>query len=269
LPAIPGTEAVGTIEGLGPDVQGLSVGQRVAVGGVNGTWAELFVARADSVVPIPREIPDEIACQLLAMPVSACMLLEDLELPTGAWIIQNAAGGAVGRVLDALARERGIHVVNLVRRSSAVAVLEAAGASHVVATEDPRWTARIAEVTGGAPVVRAIDSVGGRAATQLMTVLAPGGTLISFGALSGEPLIVEVGPLLFKETTVKGFWATRRAERTPRDEYRRMISDLVRLAAQGRLPLKVEAILPLAEVAQAAAAAVKPGRTGKVALRGG
>src|SRR4051794_4579315 len=66
LPAIPGTEAVGTVERLGPDVTGLAVGQRVAVAGVNGTWAELFLARAASVVPVPAEIPDEIACQLLA-----------------------------------------------------------------------------------------------------------------------------------------------------------------------------------------------------------
>jgi NADPH:quinone reductase-like Zn-dependent oxidoreductase len=268
LPAIPGTEAVGVVDRLGPGVAGIAAGQRVSVAGVNGAWAEYFLAKAAAVVPIPPEIPDQTACQLLAMPVSATMLIEDLELKAGDWMIQNAANGAVGRMVNTLAQGREIKVVNLVRRQSAVAELEAAGIPHVIATDDPGWRAKVAEATGGAPIIRAVDSVGGRAASQLMSVLARGGSLTSFGALSGEPLIIDVGHILFKETVVKGFWATSRAERTPPADYRRMIVDVIRLAVQGRLPLTVESTFPLAQAPRAATLAEKPGRKGKVALRG-
>ena len=71
LPAIGGSEAVGTIDALGADVTGVTVGQRVAVAGVHGAWAEYFVAPATALVPVPDAISDEAAAQLIAMPFSA------------------------------------------------------------------------------------------------------------------------------------------------------------------------------------------------------
>jgi NADPH2:quinone reductase len=76
LPAVPGTEAVGVVDGLGDGVQGLRIGQRVATASTNGVWAEHFIATAAKLVPVPDALPDEAACQLLAMPLSALMLLE-------------------------------------------------------------------------------------------------------------------------------------------------------------------------------------------------
>ena len=53
LPAIGGSEAVGVVDALGPDVEGVALGQRVAVAGVHGTWAEYFLAPARLLVPMP------------------------------------------------------------------------------------------------------------------------------------------------------------------------------------------------------------------------
>jgi NADPH:quinone reductase len=267
LPAIPGTEALGTVDALGPGVDAGLAGQRVCVAGAQGTWAEAFLAKAAGVVPVPAAISDDVACQLLAMPMSAAMLLEDLALPAGSWIVQNAAGGAVGRMIESVARDRGLHVVNLVRRQEGVAALQAAGIERVLSTDDPQWTEKVPALTGGAPIARAVDSVGGRAANDLLQVLGTGGVLISFGALSGEPLVLDPRGLVFKETTVRGYWATQRAERTSAADYRRMVGDLLRLAVEQKLPLAVEARFELARAAEAAVAATRPGRTGKVALR--
>ncbi|QWT14097.1 alcohol dehydrogenase catalytic domain-containing protein [Sphingobium xenophagum] len=99
LPAIGGSEAVGIVDALGDDVEGVSNGQRVAVASVHGTWAEYFLAPARLLVPMPEAIPDETAAQLIAMPLSALMLLEFLEVDQGQWIVQNAANGAVGKTL--------------------------------------------------------------------------------------------------------------------------------------------------------------------------
>ena len=103
-----------------------------------GVWAEYFLAKAATVVPVPAALPDEAACQLLAMPLSAYMLLEDLEVKAGDSIIQNAANGAVGRLLEPLARQREVKVLNLVRRQSTADELAAEGVPNVLATETAR-----------------------------------------------------------------------------------------------------------------------------------
>jgi NADPH:quinone reductase-like Zn-dependent oxidoreductase len=263
LPFIPGTEALGIVDAVGADVDQVVVGQRVAAGGVTAAWAERFIAKAAALVPLPASIPDEVACQLVAMPMSACILIEDLQLKPGDWMIQNAAAGAVAKVVNVLARDRGIKVINLVRRKESLVGLDV---DNGLSSDDPRWAARVAELTGGAPVLRAVDSVGGRAADELMGVLGSGGLLLSFGALSGEPLVINPGLLIFKQASIKGFWAVKRLQEISPADTRRMLGDVIRLAASGRLPLKVEASFDLARVAEAAAASDKPGRTGKITL---
>lgn len=269
LPAIPGTEALAVVEALGPGVEQPAVGQRVCVAGVPGTWAELFLARAAGLVPVPAQIPDQAACQLLAMPLSAAMLLEDLGLERGGWLIQNAAGGAVGRLVEAMARDRGLNVINLVRRESAAAQLRAAGAERVVSTDVKDWPAQVRALAGGAPITRALDSVGGRQApSALLDILAPRGELVSFGALAGEPLVLDPGLVLFKEIVVRGFWATPRAARTPPADYQRLVREIVGMAMAGKLDLRVEGAFELGQAQEAVGAAERPGRTGKIALRG-
>jgi NADPH:quinone reductase len=273
LPAVPGTEAVGVVEQLGPGVDRLAVGQRVTAAGLRAAWAEYFLAPAATVVPVPATIPDDVACQLLAMPLSAHMVLDDLGLVAGDWLIQNAATGAVARAVNAIAAEREINVINLVRRASAVAELTDAGVKHVVSTDDPAWTKQVvALVEGageGAKVKAALDSIGGGVANDLMNVLGFGGTLVSFGALSGQPLSINPGNLIFKQAVVKGFWATKRAERTAGVDTIKMTGNVLRLAAEGRLSLPVSAGFALDQIQQAVLAAEKPGRPGKVVLRAG
>ncbi|AYF75397.1 alcohol dehydrogenase [Nocardia yunnanensis] len=266
LPAVPGTEAVGRVDALGADVTGLEVGQRVAVSGVQGAWAEYFVAKAGGVVPMPDSVSDDTASQLLAMPLSALMLLEDLNVEAGQWIAINAANGAVGRLLNLLARARGVHVLSLVRSESAAKSLRELGFEPVLDTESGDWQQRVAEVTGGEPLVRAVDQVSGKAANDLLSVLAPRGELITFGALSGQPMTLGTGPLIFKQAVVKGFWGSKRAEEIGGDERRRLITELVTLAAKGELDLAVETAYPLEDAAEAAAASERPGRNAKIAL---
>ena len=266
LPAVPGTEAMGVVDKLGEGVTNLALGQRVTAGGVSGAWADYFVLDAWRALPLPDAISDEAGCQLVAMPLSALMLLEDLDVKSGDWIIQNTANGAVGKILAQLAPARGINVVNLVRRDAGVAELAAIGIGNAVSTETLGWQDRVKAITGGAPVIRAIDSIGGEAADQIMGALAQDGVLISFGAMSGKPLIISPANLLFKTATVKGFWGAKRTETTSPADIGRMIGELVQLVATGALKLDVEAAFDIAQAGEAAAASAKPGRSGKIVL---
>lgn len=269
LPAVPGTEALGRVEALGEGVQGLQVGQRVATASTNGVWADSFVCPAGKLVPVPDALSDEMACQLLAMPLSALMLLEDLKVAPGQWLVQNAANGAVGKTLATLAQARGVNAVNLVRRDAALADLQAAGIPNGVSTEQPGWQQRVADITGGAPIVRAVESIGGEAAQQIMGLLAEHGELVSFGSLTFKPLVIGADQLIFKQATVKGFWGSKRLGATPPADLARMIGELARLAATGTLKLVVDGVFDLSQAPQAMAAAERIGRAGKVLLRGG
>ena len=266
LPAIGGTEALGVVDLLGEGVTAPALGQRVTGSAVN-TWAEYFVARAATVIPAPDAISDEVACQLAAMPLSAMMALEELGVQPGQWMIQNAATGAVGKTLAMIAKARGVHVVSVVRRAAGVAELAALGIDNAISTAEPGWQKRVKDMTGGAPIVAALDSVGGEESGQLLHMLAEGGQLMTFGAMANKPMVVNPGDLIFKQATIKGFWAAKLGSGPRRGEIPRAIGELVRLAASGALNLTVEKAFPLDEAAEAARASIAPGRTGKIAFR--
>ena len=235
LPAVGGTEAAGIVDKLGEGVTAPAVGQRVAAGSIVGAWAEYFLARAATVVPVPDAINDDVACQLMAMPLSAMMALEELGVRPDQWMIQNAATGAVGKTLAMIARARGVHVVNVVRRSAGVAELAALGIGDAVSSAEAGWQKRVEAMTGGAPIVAALDSVGGEESGQLLHLLGEGGQLMTFGAMANQPMIVDPGDLIFKR---KGFWAAKLGSGPRRAEIPRAIGEIVRLAATGELKLE-------------------------------
>lgn len=267
LPAIGGTEAVGTIDALGEGVTGLTIGKRVAVASVHGTWAEYFLAPAASLVPVPDAISDEAAAQLIAMPFSAIALLEYLEVKSGDWVIQNTANGAVGKTLAMLATTRGINVVNLVRRDAGINELAALGISNAVSTASEGWQNRVREITKGAALRAAVDSIGGKAGGELLALLGENGLLVSFGTMAGEPMTLSSGDLIFKQAVVKGFWGSKISAAMPGATKARLIGELLRLVAGGELKLPVEAVFSLDHISDAVRASLGAGKAGKVLLK--
>ncbi|HEY8576378.1 MAG TPA: zinc-binding dehydrogenase [Devosia sp.] len=265
LPAVPGTEALGIVDALGAGVSNLAVGQRV-MGGANEAWAEYYLADAARLVPVPAGVDDETACQLVSMPLSAKMLLADLHVQAGDWIIQNAANGAVGKLLNQFAQAAGIHVVNLVRRDEAVEEMKALGFDNTVSTASENWREAVKSLTGGAPIVRGLDSIGGDGPEALLSVAADGAEIISFGNLSGRKITLSSDMILFKRASVRGFWGAK--PRASAEAIGRMIGELVSDAASGKLKLSVERVFPLEQVREAVAASVEPGRSGKVVIKG-
>jgi NADPH:quinone reductase-like Zn-dependent oxidoreductase len=267
LPAPAGTEALGVVDALGAGVERLELGQRVVTGGTFGVWSEYFLARADALIPVPDGLPDEAAAQLVAMPFSAISLLESLDLHQGDWLIQNAANGAVGRMVAQLGAARGLNVVGLVRRASGVDELRAQGIERIVATDDENWRDRLAEITGGEPIRVGVDSVGGAAAGDVLSTLAENGTLVVFGAMASPTLKLASGDLIFKQATVKGFWGSVVSREMPADQRGRLFQELFARIQDGTLTLPVAGIHPLEDISAAVAANAEPGRVGKVLLR--
>jgi hypothetical protein len=96
---------------------------------------------------------------------------------------------------------------------------------------------------------------------ETWTLLLPGsenGTLVAFGAMGGEPMVIDVGEIIFKQKKVEGFWLSK---------MNADIGAMVAKVASGTLKLPVSAIYPLDQAGEAAAASVRALRRGKVLLR--
>lgn len=267
LPAIGGSEAMGIIDAVGSEVKDLKVGQRVAAASVQATWAEYFVAPEHMVFTVPDSLDDEMAAQLIAMPLSALMLLEFLEIKTDQWIIHNAANGAVGKSLAMLAAARGVKTINLVRSSNAVTELETLNLKNTINTSDDDWKEQVKSILGNAEISAAVDSVGGDASGDLLSLLGHGGTLASFGLMSGKPMILNPTDLIFKQAVVKGFWGSKISQEMSVENKQRLINELIERAIVGQLKLPVEAIFDLADVVKAVDGEVQAGKKGKVLLK--
>lgn len=267
LPARPGSEAVAVVEELGEGVDGPAVGTRVAVASAPGAWAERFTAPAAGVIPLPAELPDEAAAQLVAMPFSAVSLLDHLGLEPGAVLVQNAATGAVGRLLAQFAVARGVRVVGLVRRSDGVQELADQGITDVVATDTEGWEDRARELIGADGASVGLDSVGGEAATQVLSLLGTGGRLVVFGAMAASTMALPSGPIIFRGLTVEGFWGAKVSADMEPAHRAELMREIVAGLLSGAATLPVAGTFPLEEAADAVRATLGAARGGKVLLR--
>jgi len=193
---VPGFEGVGTILRLGtnPEVaKTFSEGQRVAFFPAMGSWAEYVVVRYNSLLPVPDEIPDQVAAQMLINTITASVLIKaghnslkaPITLPV--YILQNAAASGVGRLLTQVALDRGVRPIRLVRSNqSAERLRSALPGPPVVSTSDRNWKKEVREALGGHKLEVAFDAVGGKAIDDLAELVDDGGTIINFGSLESN-----------------------------------------------------------------------------------
>lgn len=267
LPAASGTEALGIVDALGAGVEHLTVGQRVATGGTFGAWAEYIVANAAGLIPVPDALSDESAAQLVSMPFSAISLLQFLDVKEGDWIVQNAANGAVGRMLAQLGAARGVHVLGLVRRAEGVEELRAQGIENVISTDQEDWRDQAARLTDGAPIVAGVDSVGGSASGDVLSLLSEGGTLVAFGAMNSPVMEIASSDVIFKQAIVKGFWGSMVIQQLDAATRGALFGELIQRVTDGTLTLPVAGVFDAGDIADAVRLSNTPGRVGKVLLR--
>jgi len=264
-PATTGMEAVGIVEATGKDVTGIEVGGRYMIARQRGTWAEKMTVPANSIEPVPPDIPDEIACQAHANPLTAYLMLQSVT-KSGA-IVQTAAGSAVGRLVDQLGKLGGRRIINIVRNQVTADDLRHHGAAHVVLSSQPDWLDQVRQAAGVDPIIAAFDPVAGQTGQELLTVLAPGGELILYGGLSGQPVAVSAMQLAARNLSVKGFWLAPWFANTSAAEQARVMQQLLSLFQTHQLQIPIAGIYALEDFKIAIRQSLAPGRLGKILLR--
>ena len=264
LPATPGFEGAGVVVELGAGVNSLTTGALVILPHNIGTWRDAVAVKAEDLVVVPDGIEPVQAAMLKINPLTAWRLLHDyVDLQKGDWLIQNAANSAAGRDMIQIAHELGYKTVNVVRRAELIDELRAEGGDAVL-VDDGNLREQVKNATGGAPIRLGLNSVGGDSALRLANCLAPGGTLVSFGAMSLQPLKIPTGLFIFKDLRFRGIWINKWYDNATPSERMETFQPLFEMARRGLLKTKVEKAYPLSEVKAAVAHAAQGKRSGKI-----
>ncbi len=270
LPATPGFEGVGVVDRAGPGLLGrLVLGKRVTViNGDGGNWAEYAVIPARQARPVAADIPDAQVASFFVNPATVlAMVRHVLRVPRGEWLLQSAAGSALGRMIIKLGRQDGFKTLNVVRRREAIDELKRSGADAVIASSDGPIDEQVRRVTGTDGVKYALDPVGGDTGTGVFRALAAEGRMLVYGTLSGESLAIDPRLMIAGKRVVEGFWLGHWMRQRNIPAALLLFHEITALIRSGVLATEIGASFSLEAIGEAVQAAEVIGRRGKVLLK--
>ncbi len=252
LPSGLGMEAAGVVEAIGPGVDYVQPGDRVAYTSMPpGAYAEQRVYAADKLVKLPAGIDDRTAAAAMLKGLTAWYLLHrSYRVQSDDWVLLYAAAGGVGLIVCQWARALGVNVIGVVSTAAKAALAKQHGAAAIVMADAPDFVSQVRELTGGVGVAAAYDSVGKDTFQQSLDCIRPHGTMVSFGNASGP-----VEPFTLAELGKRGsLFVTRPAVfdfiRTP-EELRAAAEELFIVLENGTVRIEINQTWPLAETAAA------------------
>ena len=274
-PATPGFEGVGIVEVSGGGLRGrLFLNRRVVVlNRKGGNWAEYAVVPATEVIPISRHLSVEQAATFFVNPATAwVMTREVLRVPQGDWLVQSAAGSALGRMIIRLGKSVGFKTFNIVRRESQANELRQLGADHVEVFDEKCNTseelvAAIKKVTHADGTGFAIDAVGGATGSAIVHSLRQRGRMLAYGTLSNEPLVFSPRVLMTTGSSVEGFWLGSFMANVSLPFKLRFVQRLTKLIGSGVLGTEIAGSYSLDQITEAVKASEDSTVSGKVLLR--
>lgn len=267
LPATLGVEAAGVVEAVGPGVEIVRTGDRVAyMARPPGAYSEAARVPADRLVRIPEGISDEVAAATMLKGLTVWMLVERVHaVQRGEAVLFHAAAGGVGLLAMQWLRALGAVVIGTVGDDAKAVLASQAGATHVIVYTKEDFVARTRAITGGAGVPVVYDSVGRATFTGSLDCLRPTGLMVSYGNASGP-----VPPLDVSELAARGsLFLTRptifsyTARRADLEEGARRLYEMI---GSGKVKVEVRHRWPLAEAAEAHRALEGRKTTGSVIL---
>ncbi len=266
LPLIPGSEAAGTVEELGPSVTGFAAGDAVASVAVLGSYAEYALVPAAQLVKVPAGLSMEKAAAAMLQGMTAHYLAySTFSLKAGDTALVHAGAGGVGLLLTQMAAKIGARVITTVSTKAKTELSLEAGASDVILYTEQDFEAAVKQLTGGKGVDVVYDSVGKTTFDQSLNCLRPRGMLVLFGASSGP-----VPPFDLIQLSGKGsLFVTRPTlwhHVATRAELEWRSGDVLGWAVKGELKLRTEYVYPLDEAAQAQTDLESRATTGKILL---
>ena len=251
MPFTPGVEGAGVTEAVGPDVDHLRVGDRVAYGGPVGGYADVRLIDATKVVKLPDAISSEDAAAMMLQGMTAEMLLRRVfPVKPGDTILIHAAAGGVGLIVCQWAKALGATVIGTVGSDEKAELARAHGCDHPIVYTRQDFVAEVKRITDGAKLPVVYDSVGKDTFLKSLDCLRPRGMMVSFGNASGAPdpippnLLAQKGSLFLTRPTLYNYTSTR-------DELQASADALFGIVESGKVKVEVKQRFALRDAAEA------------------
>ncbi|KAI0367015.1 NAD-P-binding protein [Pilatotrama ljubarskyi] len=234
--SIGGNEGLAEIVDIGRDVKGLQKGDWVVSAKPQvGTWSSTRVLSAQDVIKLPAEQLSEVnAATITVNPATAYnMLHEFVKLREGDWVLQNGANSAVGEAVIQIAARKGVKTINFVRNRPdldlLITQLTQLGATHVFtydALSDKSLAKHVKQWTAKSPIRLMLNCVSGPDTTAMTRLLGDDAHLVSYGAMSKQPLSLPTSLFIFKNLTARGFWQSTWYKQHSRQERENLMKTL-------------------------------------------
>jgi NADPH2:quinone reductase len=261
LPTTLGSQGVGTVEQLGPDVSNVRIGDRVVF--VGDSYATHALAPAAFLAPVPDGLGLENAAAGMNQGFLAYAFTHfAYPVKPGDWCMVQAAAGGIGLLLCQMAKIRGGRVIGVTSTEAKAVFVREAGADEVIISKQSDIAEEARRISEGRGVNVVYDGVGKDTFEANLDSLALGGYLVIFGQSSGY-----VPPFDLMKLQEKGsLFLTRTNGRPYVKEYPRYLEQLVAWIEQGKLSIRIDRTYPMAEAAKAHAAFEQRQVSGRVLL---
>ena len=251
LPMIPGREAAGEVDAVGPGVSDTRPGDRVAYAGHVGSYGQYAIVPAWMLVPIPNALDTRQAAAVMLQGMTAHYLTHSTyPIQPGDTALVHAAAGGVGLLLVQLAKRRGGWVIGTVSTEEKARLAREAGAAEVILYTQIDFEAETRRLTNGKGVNVVYDSVGQTTFDKSLNCLTPRGYMVLYGQASGP-----VPPLNPQVLSAKGsVFLTRPTlahHMRDRAELLKRTGDLFTWITAGELHVRIDTTFPLKEAAEA------------------
>jgi NADPH2:quinone reductase len=264
LPFVPGSEVAGEVIALGEGVKGIALGQRVMALTSVGGFAEIALASADTLIPLPDGIDfADAAAFTVAYGTSHVALETRAQLKAGETLIINGASGGVGLTALEIGKMMGATVIGLASTEEKRALVAERGADHVFDVADPELRDKV-KALGGADV--GYDVVGGEAFNTMLRCMKFEGRLLTVGFASGEIPQVPANLLLVKNISVVGVYWGSYARNNPSVLMKSLVQ-LTQWLKKGQLRPHVSAVYSLDEATKGLEALACRQSVGKVVIK--
>lgn len=264
LPFVPGSEVAGEVIALGEGVKGIALGQRVMALTSVGGFAEIALAAADTLIPLPDGIDfTDAAAFTVAYGTSHVALETRAQLKAGETLIINGASGGVGLTALEIGKKMGANVIGLASTEEKRALVAERGADHVFDVADPELRDKV-KALGGADV--GYDVVGGDAFNTMLRCMKFEGRLLTVGFASGKIPQVPANLLLVKNISVVGVYWGSYARNNPSVLMKSLVK-LTQWLKEGQLRPHVSAVYSLDEATKGLEALSNRQSVGKVVIK--
>ena len=240
MPCIPGFEGVGTVSKIGTGVKNLKEGDKVLLPMGTGSMRQELKIHASQLTKVPKPYaPDEQLALITVNGFTAYFLLKDYrKLKQNDWIIQNAANSNVGRYLIALAKQKGIKTINIVRRKEVARELKKIGGTEVIISSD-EFPSKYLSKFLKRKIMLGIDAVAGDATENLAICLADGSLLVNYGTVTKRPCHISFWTMFRKDISLTGMSTLNGFKTRSKKRLIEIHKHLAKLANQKLLQAKI------------------------------